>query len=110
MFTVVSKEIIKYCNYFDYKGSDKLFPGSSRHTLSTTWKNIFKTLKIENRTIHDWRHYLGSWIAVVTNGNVHAIQDALAHKTITTSQYYIDEWMRDKAFGELDNIVNEEKY
>lgn len=103
LFTRTILEIKIYCKYFDTK--EELFKGLTRQKLRTIWKSIFDELGIKDRTIHDWRHFLGSWVARVTKGNAYAVQDVLGHKTITTSQYYVDDWMKEQMFDELDKLI-----
>lgn len=82
--------------HIKYNGIERgyLFPYKETHitrnALSMKWKRFFEGLGMGVYTIHDFRHYIATTIAIET-GDAYGIKNALGHGTIVTSQHYVDD-------------------
>jgi integrase len=65
-----------------------LKPGYSVRNAAFTAKNL-ENPRILNITFKSFRHFGGSWLAHITEGNVLAVKKALRHKRIENTMKYI---------------------
>ena len=109
MFTATVKLLKEYMNFhgiekgylFKLKRKNKVMGWKQ---ASTEWKHIFRTLGMGDYRPHDFRHYLGTKTALKT-GNPFDVKMLLGHKSIRTSQFYIDDIVNDQAFEKLDKFI-----
>jgi integrase len=77
------------------KKSERIFPttyASMAHNMRVLRKRTAKKLenpRILNITFKSFRHFGGSWLAHITEGNVLAVKKALRHKRVENTMKYI---------------------
>lgn len=106
IFTIVKDQVQRYVRFTGEQEFLFLNKGKpyTRFTLHYKWKKIFEGAGL-NKSLHDLRHFAGSNICDLTNGNPYMIKEVLGHKNIVTSQSYVDKWASDNKFQELDKLI-----
>ena len=78
------KELIQYCKHM--AGDALLFPVAAR-TLRYIWSQYRPSIK---KGVHCLRHTFGVRLCDNSNGNVQAVKSALGHKSLNSTQIYLD--------------------